>query len=103
MSLCSSPGRTFYAEGHPGPEDVFLVVEGIETSSEYDRDVKVPLYARFGTREVWLVDLQAECVEVYREPSSTGYTKKSVHKPGELLSPEAFPGFSVPLDEILIR
>jgi len=59
---CLSPGRTFYEETHPGPEDVLLLVEAAETSSEYNREVKVPLYARFRIGEVWLVDLAAEAV-----------------------------------------
>ncbi|GIX47745.1 MAG: hypothetical protein KatS3mg131_1956 [Candidatus Tectimicrobiota bacterium] len=51
------PRPDFYAAEHPGPEEVLLVVEVAETSAEYDREVKVPLYARFGVPEVWLVDL----------------------------------------------
>lgn len=41
---------------------MLLLVEAAETSSEYNREVKVPLYARFRIGEVWLVDLAAEAV-----------------------------------------
>ena len=47
----------FYATAHPGPEDVLLLVEVPDTSTEYDREVKLPLYARHGIAEVWLVGL----------------------------------------------
>ena len=29
-----------------------------DTTLRYDRDVKVPLYARHGVPEVWIVDVQ---------------------------------------------
>ena len=40
------PRDDFYAGSHPGPEDVLLVVEVADTSEDYDRDVKIPPYAR---------------------------------------------------------
>lgn len=42
------PRADFYASGHPGPEDVWLVVEVAETSPEYDRQIKMPEYASAG-------------------------------------------------------
>lgn len=62
-----------YAERHPSPADVLLLIEVMVTSAEHDRDVKIPLYARAGIPEVWLVDLEADTVEVYREPGEDGY------------------------------
>ena len=38
----------FYASGHPGPEDIFLVIEVSDTTLGYDRGVKLPLYAAAG-------------------------------------------------------
>ena len=67
------PRDHFYAEKHPGPEDVLLVVEVADSSFQYDREVKMPLYARFGIPEAWLVDLGNDEVVIYREPSSSGY------------------------------
>ena len=57
----------------PGPEDVFLLVEVADSSLEVDRAVKVPLYARAGISEVWIVALREDQVEVYREPSNGRY------------------------------
>jgi len=91
----------FYASSHPGPGDVLLVVEVAETSAEYDRRVKVPLYARFGIPEVWLVDLEGEAVEVYRDPSPEGYRKAEVLRRGSSLSPSSFPDLELSVDEIL--
>ncbi len=42
----------FYAQAHPGPQDVLLLVEVAETSPGDDREVKLFLYARAAISEV---------------------------------------------------
>lgn len=91
----------FYASGHPTPEDVFLLVEVGETSADLDRRVKMPLYARSGIAEVWLVDLEQGTVTVYREPAPGGYRTARVVRRGEQLAPLAFPGRSFEVAAIL--
>lgn len=81
--------------------DVMLVVEVMETSASYDRDVKVPLYARFGIRETWLVDLDARLIEVYRNPTPQGSQSVQRFQPGRQVSPQAFPDLPLAVDEIL--
>lgn len=95
------PRQDFYASAHPGPEDVLLVVEVAETSAAYDREVKVPLYARHGVPEVWLVDLGAEVVEVFRRPSKDGYLEVQTARRGEKLSPRLLPEESLAVEEVL--
>lgn len=95
------PRLDFYAEALPGPEDTLLVVEVMETSAEYDRQKKLPLYAQAGIPEVWLVDLAAECIEVYRQPSPGGYEEVQRRCRGERLAPQAFPDVELTVDEIL--
>ncbi len=56
----------------PSASDVALVVEVAETSLLYDREVKVPLYARAGVSEAWVVDLTSGVIEVYASPGSAG-------------------------------
>ena len=91
----------YYAGAHPGPGDVLLLVEVMVTSEEYDREVKVSLYARSGIVEVWLVDLEADHVEVYRSPGPEGYRQvQRVHR-GERLAPEAFPHLKLLADDVL--
>jgi len=67
------PRRDFYAAGHPGPQDILLVVEVADTSAETDREIKLPLYARAGIPEVWVVALAETHVEAHRKPSPGGY------------------------------
>ena len=50
-----------YANAHPGPGDVLLLIEAAADSSlDYERMIKIPLYARHGIPEVWLIDVQNE-------------------------------------------
>jgi hypothetical protein len=67
------PRADFYEPAHPGPADVILLVEVADTTQRYDRQVKLPLYARHGVPEAWLVDLEENAIEVFREPSADGY------------------------------
>ena len=95
------PRADFYAQAHPGPEDVLLVVEVVDTSAEYDRTVKLPLYARSGIRAAWLVDLATGSVEISSAPTPGGYQRVRSVQRGERLTLEAFPGLELAADDLL--
>jgi Uma2 family endonuclease len=95
------PRADFYRHGHPGPQDILLVVEVMESSADYDRQVKVPLYARFGIPETWLADLEQGLLEVHRGPGPEGYREVQRLGRGERLSPQAFPQHTLTVAEIL--
>ncbi|MFN4070562.1 MAG: Uma2 family endonuclease [Thermus caldifontis] len=91
----------FYAQDHPGPEDILLLVEVAEASLAYDRQVKLPLYAQAGIMEVWLVNLEEDRVEVYRNPMGGVFQEVRELGPEDTLSPMAFPQVSWKAKEIL--
>jgi Uma2 family endonuclease len=95
------PRADFYAGSHPRPEDVLLVLEVAETSLEFDRGVKAPLYARSGIAELWIADLVGQAIEVHRRPSAHGYLEVRRYQRGESLRPLAFPDIAVAVEEIL--
>lgn len=95
-----NPRPDFYAQGHPEPEDVFLVVEVAETSLEYDRKVKLPLYAHVGIVEVWIVDVGQAALEVYRQPVADKYTETIRLEKGDSISPQAFPDLTIQVEQI---
>ena len=68
------PREDFYASKFAGGEDTLLVVEVSDTTLRYDRNVKVPLYARHGIPEVWIVDLQNGRLHFFRELVNEAYT-----------------------------
>jgi Uma2 family endonuclease len=95
------PRADFYASALPGAGDVLWLIEVTDTSRDYDRDIKLPLYARSGVPEVWLVDLTAERVEVHRAPAGGRYSDVQQLGPGDSLSPLAFAGLSIAADAVL--
>ncbi len=89
----------FYATGNrPGPADVLLVVEVADSSLRFDRTVKLPLYARFGIGELWIVDLTRRVVDAYREPQGAAYGETTTHNAGERLALSLAPDIVVRLD-----
>lgn len=92
----------FYAAGHPGPEDVLLLIEVADASVIYDRNTKIPLYARSGIREVWLVDLVTNAVEVHSLPSGSGYSHTQRFERGATVTSTELPDLRMEAAEILI-
>jgi Uma2 family endonuclease len=68
------PRADFYAGAHPTAAEVLLLIEVADTSARYDREVKLPLYARHGVPEVWIVDLDARLLRFFRSPAGDVYT-----------------------------
>ncbi len=90
-----------FGEGLPQAEDILLMVEVSDSTLAWDRRVKVPLYAKQGVRETWLVNLPARRIEVFRHPGPGGYGRHGVHAPGERIAPLLLPGVQVAVAEVL--
>lgn len=75
-----------YRQQHPTAADTLLVIEVADSSLDYDRKVKMPLYARHGIGEAWLVDLNQHCLECYRQPSAQGYQFTQIYKSGDTVN-----------------
>ena len=79
-----NPGR------HPVADEIHLIVEVTKSSLLHDRDRKIPLYARFAIPEVWLIDLNAHELTVYREPVDGQYRRIERLGSGRV-APRVFP------------
>jgi len=95
------PRADFYASAHPAAADVLLVIEVADVSLEYDRSVKVPLYAAAGIAEAWIVDLAGGVVEVYRRPGPRGYGDVGRVSRGDVLSVGALAGVTLAVAEVI--
>jgi Uma2 family endonuclease len=95
------PREDYYAAAHPGPRDVRLIVEVAESSRAYDRSVKVPLYARHGVPEVWVIDLEADSVERFGRPAGGEYRSATRSTRGGSVASESVPTLLLEVDEIL--
>ncbi|MGA2174865.1 MAG: Uma2 family endonuclease [Verrucomicrobiota bacterium] len=98
-----NPAADDYTSRHPGPEDVFLLIEVSDSTLESDREVKLPAYGRAGIAEVWIVNLVNGTLEVYREPHFTGYGSSKILNAGDQASPARFPDAIVDVAELLKR
>jgi len=67
-----------------------------------DRTVKLRLYARGGIPEYWIVDANAETLEVYRSPSGERYTDHRRSARGERVAPLAVPEAALAVDAIFV-
>ena len=90
-------------EEHPGPKDVLLAIEIADTTDEveYDRNIKRPLYARYGIPELWILVVQTEEIEVHRQPTPEGYADVQVYRRGDTLTIQELPGVQLTVDDLL--
>lgn len=82
----------YYRTAHPHAEDVLLIIEISDSTLRYDHDVKIPLYAKNGIPEVWLLDVQNRQLEIQREPVNGVYQQRDCRRAGQIapiLCPDA--------------
>ena len=82
----------YYRTAHPHAEDVLLIIEISDSTLRYDHDVKIPLYAKNGIPEVWLLDIQNRQLEIQREPINGVYQQRDCRRAGQIapiLCPDA--------------
>lgn len=91
------PRPDFYRSSHPTPADVFLIVEVADTSLAYDTQIKLPLYARHGVPEVWLVDLPNRRLIVHRTPTAAGFQDVQTLTDLSVVTPLLLPGVTIDL------
>jgi Uma2 family endonuclease len=92
---------TTYADRHPGPADLVLVVEVSDTTLRFDRTTKAALYAHAGIREYWVVDLAGRQIFVHRRPATEGYAEITAYGPDESVATLARPDDSVRVSGLL--
>ena len=90
-----------YRRATPRAEDVVLIVEIANSSLNYDRAVKRPLYARRGIPEYWIVNVSGHEVEVCRTPVGDRYDTITRAVRGDVLEPALLPGVTISVDALL--
>jgi Uma2 family endonuclease len=91
----------FYRHAHPIPADVLLVIEVADSTVETDRSYKMPLYAKAGIPEMWLVNLPAEQVELYALPANDAYQITQTFKRGDVAQSQTINDLSISVSDIL--
>ena len=95
-----APRADFYAGGLPEPPNVRLLIEVADTSLYYDRQKKLPLYARAGVGESWLANVDARRLEIHRNPGRLRYRNVRLPTASETFSPTAFPDLRLTIRDL---
>lgn len=95
--------RRAYDGALPGPEDVFLLIEVSDSTLNYDRKTKVPLYAEAGIPEVWIVALKQRRITRYSEPHNGRYTLVQAFQRDETITSLVLPAIHISVQSILPR
>lgn len=85
---------------HLRPGAVRLAIEVAWSSLVYDRRLKARLYAKHEVQEYWVIDANERVTYVHKGPSGEGWASIVERGPGEALTTEALPGFSIVPAEI---
>jgi Uma2 family endonuclease len=94
------PRDDFYEAGLPAPSDILLIIEVADSSIDYDRNVKAPLYAAAGIPEIWLFDVNQKIIEGYSQPSTNGYKLVRHYDESDTLSMITFPDITFNWNEL---
>ncbi|TYQ27627.1 Uma2 family endonuclease [Pseudanabaena sp. UWO311] len=65
-----------------------------------DREVKIPLYAKSGIPEVWIVNIEEQIFEVYKLPNQDSYEQVQTYGKGEPIPMNMFADMAIVVDEI---
>ena len=90
----------FYRGKTPIEADTLLLIEVSDSTWRYDRHKKVPLYARQGIPEVWIVDLPRSTLHFFRGLAGEHYTEESSTKTPGVVTLPGLPGVSVDLSAL---
>jgi Uma2 family endonuclease len=90
-----------YIDALPEPTDVIVLIEVADSSIDYDHKTKLPLYARNGVKEFWIIDLNAQRLERYTQPHETGYGHCETLDKTATVSPAGLPDVVIDLRRIL--
>ena len=90
-----------YAEQHPRPEHIDLVVEVADTTLKQDCELKDKLYAQAGIPEYWVLAPNDRQLHIFRDPTPTGYTRHLILTEPNKISPLTFPQLTLDLTSIL--
>lgn len=93
------PNANFYADYHPRPEEVYLIVEIADTTINRDLGTKANLYAAAGIVDYWVFNVTTQQLHVFRDPQGDGYQRQLILKGKQSIDILAFPNCSIIVNE----
>jgi Uma2 family endonuclease len=96
------PRPDVYTRSHPDAKEILLLIEVADTGIGFDRDIKIPLYARYEVPEVWLLDSTQRHLEIHRRPGADGYRLMLRPDQDDQSSPELLPSIFLTADRLFV-
>ena len=94
------PPESRYDHRHPGPEDVYLLIEVSNSTLAYDLGEKARIYARDSIQDYWVIDIKGKQLWIHREPTEEGYQSVVALSTGRI-SPIKLPKIVVEVERLL--
>jgi Uma2 family endonuclease len=99
--VLAKPREDYYSAKRISSEDTLLVIEVSDSTLRFDRNRKMPLYAKSGAPELWIENLREDVILVYRNPRAKTYSTALTFTRGQSISISAFPEVHFQVDELL--
>lgn len=90
-----------YRDRPAGPTDVLLIIEVSDSTLANDRGAKLTRYAEVDIPEVWIENIPDRVIEAYANPVEGQYMETRTYRPGEAISPQAFPDLELPVSQLV--
>jgi Uma2 family endonuclease len=90
-----------YADHHPTPSEVYLIIEVADSSLKFDCETKGKAYSEAGISDYWVLDVVKRQLYVFREPTPQGYQNQIVLDADAMISPLEFPDFQIHIQQML--
>lgn len=89
-----------YSDRHPGPDDIFWIIEVANTSLKKDLELKTSIYADASIQEYWVLNLSTKQIIVFRYPQNGQYTLEQIFEEGTI-TPLAFSDIQLSIERLL--
>ncbi|WP_026100261.1 Uma2 family endonuclease [Fortiea contorta] len=90
-----------YADHHPTPSEVYLLIEVADSSLKLDCETKGKAYAKAGISDYWVLDVVSRQLHVFRQPTEDGYQSAEILTENMNISPLEFPDLQIGVFEML--
>jgi Uma2 family endonuclease len=90
-----------YADHHPTPAEIYLIIEVADSSLKLDTEVKAQAYSQAGIKDYWVLDVVNRELIILRNPTDTGYQTKLILTENQIISPLDFPDLQITVSQML--
>jgi Uma2 family endonuclease len=91
-----------YANRHPAPADIFLIIEISDSTLRKDRQQKALIYAKAQIPEYWILAVNTRQAFIFRDTDGDRYQTEHCLSATDCCSMVALPDQNIPLSELFL-